>query len=206
MGRILPIFVLLLFASPLSAQSSGPLEVLQGHIDQIIDILKDPQYQDGVQNQEQMKKMWGVINQAFDFGEIAKRSLSRNWRRFTPRQRKEFSNLFSEFLGNVYLGRIQGNYKDEKVLYNSQNFLTDSKAQVKTTILRAGMEIPALYNMHKDDGAWRIYDVKIEGVSLVKNYRSQFRQVLQKKSPDQLIELIKKKIAKQKEKRMGSKK
>ena len=92
------------------------------------------------------------------------------------------------------------------MLYVAQNFLTDSKAQVKTTILRSGVEIPALYNMHKDDGAWRIYDVKIEGVSLVKNYRSQFSQVLQKKSPDQLIELIKKKIAKQKTKAMGQKK
>ena len=95
MGRILPIFVVFLFASPLSAQSAEPLEVLQGHIDQIIDILQDPQYQDGAQHEEQMKKMWAVINQAFDFGEIAKRALSRNWRRFTPRQRKEFSSLFS---------------------------------------------------------------------------------------------------------------
>ncbi len=202
MGRILTIFFIVWFmVTPSSAQSAGPLEVLRGHIDQVLSILKDPQYQEADKKEQQREKIWEIINLAFDFQEIAKRAVASHWKRFTKVQKDEFSSLFGEFLGNIYLDRLQGDYQGEKIIYHNQKMLTDSKAAIKTTIRRETTDIPAVYSMKNRKGPWRVYDVKIEGVSLVRNYRAQFRKALRKSSPDDLIEMIKKKIEKQKKKR-----
>ena len=200
MRRIIPIFCMLFLSIPFLAHSAQPLDELQVHIDQVIRILNEPKYQDATQKELQREKIWEVIHKVFDFNEMAKRALARSWKRFTREQKKEFTQLFSQLLGGAYLGKIQRGYQDEKVVYVGETMLSGSKALVKTKILRQNIEVPVAYRMHSRDGSWRIYDVNIEGVSLVKNYRTQFSKILLKKSPAQLIDMLKKKIEREKKK------
>jgi phospholipid transport system substrate-binding protein len=170
-------------------------------MDSIIQILRDPQYQSASQKAEQRQKIWLIVNEIFDFKEISQRTLARFWKDFTPEQQQEFVETFSEFLANIYLKRIQAAYKNETVVFIGQDLLSDTKASVKTKVIRDGnIEIPVNYSLLKRDNAWKVYDVAIEGVSLVKNYRTQFRGILLKQEPAQLIETLKQKNEKHKSK------
>ncbi len=198
MRKIVPIlFLFLMTVSSLAHGDEQPLDVLKGGVEEALTILKDPQYEGISRKEEQSEKIWQVIRKIFDLREMAKRTLARNWKRFTPQQRTEFSEVFGEFLGNNYLRKIQGGYKGEKVIYLSQEMISGSKAQVKTKILRETIEIPVNYRMLKRSETWKVYDVVIEGVSLMKNYRRQITKLLMKESPDQVIERLKKKIDQQ---------
>lgn len=184
-----------------AAFGSQPIDEIRGPIDEIIQILRDPQYKNASRKADQRQKIWVIIDKFFDFKEISRRALARFWKKFTPAQQKEFVDVFSEFLSNIYLDRIQGEYKNEKVVFIGQDRITDTKASVKTKVVREGdIEIPVNYSLRKRGDSWRVYDVKIEGVSLVKNYRTQFRGILMKQEPAQLIETIKKKNEKRKSK------
>jgi phospholipid transport system substrate-binding protein len=176
-----------------------PLDALRSPVDEVISILKDPQYDDLSKKSLEREKLWEAIQRLFDFTEIAKRTLARNWRNFAPQERKEFSVVFGEFLGNTYLKKIQKGFQNETVVYGKQEMVSDTKALVKTNIIRENVEIPVNYSMKMRNGQWRVYDVKIEGVSLVKNYRTQFEKLLMTKKPAELIERIKKKVAKQRQ-------
>ncbi len=199
MKKIILVLVFLFVCMlPLTGHSAQqPLDALQGPINQIVTILNDPQYNDAAHKDVEREKIWGIIRKLFDFTEMAKRSLARNWRSFTPEQRKRFSGVFAEFLGNTYLDKIQKGYQKERVIYVKEEMVNDSKALVKTKIVRENLEIPIDYRMRLRKGAWSVYDVNIEGVSLVKNYRTQFGKILLNKSPDQLIERLKDKVKKQ---------
>ncbi|MBN1843825.1 MAG: ABC transporter substrate-binding protein [Deltaproteobacteria bacterium] len=199
MKKIIPVLVVLLIGMPSLAQSAQPLDALRGPIDSIISVLNDPQYQDSAKRDVEREKIWEIIFKLFDFTEMAKRTLARNWRGFTPQERKEFTQVFAEFLGNTYIDKIQKDYQEEKVVYVKEEMVTDSKALVKTKIVRETLEIPVNYGMKLRDGVWKVYDVNIEGVSLVKNYRTQFNKILLSKSASHLIERLKKKIEQQKE-------
>lgn len=199
MKKIIPILVVLLIVIPSLAQSAQPLDALRGPVDSIISVLNDPQYQDSAKRDFEREKIWEIIRKLFDFTEMAKRTLARNWRSFTPQERKEFTQVFGEFLGNTYISKIQKDYKKEMVVYVKEEMVTDSKALVKTKIVREALEIPVNYGMKLHDGVWRVYDVNIEGVSLVKNYRTQFNKILLSKPPSHLIERLKKKIEQQKQ-------
>jgi len=198
--RLIPVVFVLLVGMPCFAYSIEPMDALKEPVEQVISLLKEPQYQDETQKDIQRDKIWEVIKKVFDFTEMAKRALARNWQKFTPEEQKEFADLFAELLGNTYIGKIQGGYEDEKVVYLSQQMVTASKAYVKTKILRNSMDIPVAYSMLEQNGSWKVYDVNIEGVGLVKNYRTQFDKILMKDSPAQLIERLKKKIELQEDK------
>jgi phospholipid transport system substrate-binding protein len=197
MKRIFTFLLLLFFVAPALSFGSQPMETLKSSVDSVINTLKDADYQSPSQKQDQLEKIWGIFEQIFDFKEMARRTLANNWKSFTPQQQEEFSDIFGKFLGNNYLGKIQAEFRGESVDYVSHEMLTDSKAMVKTKILRRGVETPIDYSMLLKDGAWKIYDVKIEGVSLLKNYRAQFRSILMNKSPEYLIDMLKKKLEEQ---------
>ncbi len=190
----MPVLFLFLIGFTTQAYGTQPLDMLQKSVQQAMDTLKDPRYQDETQKGAQRERIWEIIREIFDLREMARRTLGRNWKGFTPEQRKEFSEVFGEFIGNRYLAKIQRGFKNEEVVYVSQEMVTDSKAYVKTKILRETVEIPVNYSMIMRNGTWKVYDVIIEGVSLMKNYRTQINQILARKSPDQLIEQLKKKI------------
>lgn len=199
-GLILLLAALLLPIAP-AAFAGEPSDVIRAPMDEALALLRDPQYQsdDPQKRAEQREKFWAIIEPAFDFMELSKRTLARNWNKFDDAQRAAFAEVFSDLLGNIYVDRIQGEYNDETIEFGDQ-FLHESRplAVVKTFIVSSRNRIPVDYSMIQKEDAWRIYDVKVEGISLVKNYRSQFKEILAKESPDQLIERLKEKVAEQK--------
>ena len=177
-----------------------PIEVLQKSIDQSINILTDPDYQDQSQKELQRQKLWQELNRIFDFKEFSKRILTKNWRRFTPQQRKEFVELIGYFVNIYYLSRLQEKYNNEKVTLIEQNLVSRTKAVVKTNVRWKNKDVPVEIKMLKRDDSWRVYDLSALGISAVGIYRGQFQEILRKKSPAHVIEKLKEKIKKAEEK------
>jgi phospholipid transport system substrate-binding protein len=185
----LAVFVLV----PINALANTPKETVEGQVNKVLEILRDPAVKS--QTDEVKKdKIRPLINEVFDYRELSKRTLGRNWKKLNPDQQQKFTDLFSQLLEKVYMGRIL-EYTDEKVIFGTERMLPKKKAEVQSKIVtKAGTEIPLFYRMIQKDGKWKAYDVIIEGVSMVKNYRTQFRDILAKKSPDDLLDTLAKKV------------
>jgi len=185
------IVVLFFFALPVHA---GPaLETVQTQVDKILDVLRDPALKAESSKGIKEEKVLALINEVFDYTELSKRTLSRNWKKLNPEQREEFKDLFSKLLGGVYIDRIIA-YSDEDVVFNKETALSEKKAEVQSEIITGSKTIPIFYRMILKNGEWKVYDVLIEGISLVKNYRSQFKEILKKQSPEDLLEILRKKV------------
>ena len=131
-----------------------------------------------------------IIRARFDFAEMGKRSLARQWRKRSPEERKEFVDVFTVLLEDSYVSKIEA-YTDEKIIYPVER-KDDNYAEVKSKIVQAsGRDIGIDYRLHKTPEGWRVYDVIIEGVSLVANYRSQFKRLIRKSSYEDLIARMK---------------
>lgn len=195
--RMIIFFVFFMYVLP--AWAAEPMEDLKGPIDQVTRILQDPKYKDKTQSEAQRLDILAVIKGIFNFREISKRTIGRKWKKFTKDQQREFQETFADFLGHTYYQKVKDAYQGEKVVFLSQVKLKKGKAVVKTNIPRQNGEIPLDYRMINGKDGWRIYDVIIEGVSLVKNYRTQFKKILSKETPDQLIARLKKKILEQRQ-------
>ena len=187
--------ILLLISSPAAgAESLSPLETLKGPIDKIVTMLNDPSYHDPGKKEEQRNKIWEVARPLFDFNELSRRTLGQDWERFSEKEKERFTEVFSEFLGNTYIDKIQGEYHNEKIVFVTE-LVRGPVALARTKLLRESLEIPIDYRMKQVDGNWKVYDVLVEnGVSLVQNYRVQFKSILQKNTPADLIQRLEKKL------------
>ena len=133
-----------------------------------------------------------LIYQRFDFTEMARRSLGPEWRRHSPEEQKEFVKIFTDLLERAYLEQIES-YNDQKVRYVNEHE-DASHAQVDTKIVDSkGQEFSVNYRLHNENGDWKIYDVVIEDISLVNNYRAQFNRVLASSSYQELVRRLKQK-------------
>jgi phospholipid transport system substrate-binding protein len=190
---MLAVLFTLLAAHPAASQQVKPTEALREPLDTALKILQDPRYRAGTEKEAQKEKLWEIIRRVFDFEGITERAVGRNWKLFSPEQKRQFTDVFTTLLGNSYLTKIQGNFHNDRVEFLSEELLGEAKARVKTKIIREVDSIPVDYSVRPLGGTWRIYDVNIDGVSLVQNYRSQFDQILSKDSPAVLIERVKSK-------------
>ena len=194
------IIILGLFVWPLAASGAGPMETLKVPVNEVINILNAPQYKDIEQNpdlkQTQRDLIWEQTRKIFDYTFIAKSALGRyHWQNtFSPEEQAAFVDVFSRFLGNTYIDKIQQGYENETVTFISEELLKPTKALVKTTITQNKTEIPVDYLMRSSKDQWLVYDVNIEGISLVQNYRSQFSSILMNNTAAQLIEQLKSKL------------
>jgi len=178
------------------AEPMTPMQALQGPIDQVIRILKGPQYREASQEGSQQERIRTVIDEIFDFDAIARLSVGRHWKRFAPEEKASFADSFAKLLSNSYIERMQGEFENEEVIYLAQERKSSSKSLVKTEIARETKRIPVDYSMRLRSDGWRVYDVKVEGISLVKNYRTQFSRILFKETPAALIERVNRKVEK----------
>jgi phospholipid transport system substrate-binding protein len=146
----------------------------------------------------QRDEIWKNVKPMFNFDEIARRAAARNWSDFNDSEKAAFTDVFAQFLGNTYIDKVQGEYHNEQIVYLGQDFYSDIYAEVKTQIVRETLKIPVNYRMLKGgDGQWTVYDIIVEGVSLIKNYRTQFASILSKEKPAQLIQQLNDKLAEQ---------
>jgi phospholipid transport system substrate-binding protein len=194
MKTIIYIFLITLISAPASALGEQPLEALQRGIDKGISVLEDPQYQDDSQRNEQAQKLWEATQEIFDFKEFSRRVLASHWKKFTPRQRDEFVELMGKFLGKPNLRKLQSRYNGEKILYTDQKLISETRALVEIKVLWKNLEVPVKLRMKSNHGKWKVYDLTALGISAVGNYRAQLHQILQKKSPEEVIEIFKEKI------------
>ncbi|MFC1863176.1 phospholipid-binding protein MlaC [Thermodesulfobacteriota bacterium] len=194
MKKIVILIYSVFLIAPSLSHSAEPIDQLRFAIDEVLVILNDPSLNTESGGDTGHKKIHDIINRIFDFREMSRITLSQNWKRFSEKEKDEFSKVFSEFLTNTYLGKIQTGFGVEKVVYLNQKNLKDTKALVETKILRKTGEVPVDYRMILRNEVWRVYDIRIEGVSLMKNYYVQFREILHKESPAYLINLLKEKI------------
>jgi len=194
--RIGALFLLALLSAPEPALAGDPTDQIRGAIDRGIAILQRPDLKAKEKREERREALRKELFPFFNFGEMAKRSLGVHWKDRTPEEREEFIRLFRNLLENAYAGKIEG-YKGEKILYRKES-VDLPYAEVNTVIVTLqGDEIPVDYRVLKDGARWRIYDIVIEGVSLVNNYRSQFAGILQKSSYTELVRRLKSTIQQQ---------
>lgn len=165
---------------------------MQQTIDKVIEILKNEDLKKPDKEADRRAELRRVISKRFDFEEMAKRSLALHWKKRTPEERQEFIPLFSDLLERAYINKIES-YADEQILYTDEE-IEGKYAVVKTKITtKRDVDIPIEYRLLNKNSQWAVYDVVIEGVSLVNNYRTQFNRIIRKDSYEALVKRMKNK-------------
>jgi phospholipid transport system substrate-binding protein len=193
MVRIISFLFFLVFVSTPLAAAMTPMDHVKAHVDHAIAILSDPAYKGEADKKQQQEMLVQVGEQLFDFDDVTRLAVGKYWKSFTDAQRHEFRDLFSQLLQKIYMDKIQS-YNGEPVVFDKETMLSPSKAKVNTHIIVNGQEVPLDYMLRNRNDQWRVYDVIVEGVSLVKNYRSQFSSILSKNPPSVLLDQVRKKI------------
>jgi phospholipid transport system substrate-binding protein len=195
MKRVVGVLLVLLLMSPLAAHSVAPLDMLKEHINKVLEVLRDPALKGESGRKVKKERIQAISEEMFDFTELSKRSLAQNWDKFKPDQQKEFTRLYKSLLEETYSEKVTS-YTDEKIVIKKDVTLSEKTVEVQTTILTKTSEVPIYYRLIEKDRNWKVYDVVIEGVSLVSNYRTQFREILSGKTPEALLEILRKKVGK----------
>lgn len=178
---------------PGQALAEGPAtEVVKATVDKAIALLEDPALRKPERKEERRRKLIEIIGARFDFEEMAKRTLGREWKNLNESQRREFVDLFTSLLVKSYSGRIEG-YSGEQIEYLNERTKGDY-SEVRTRVISGKAEIPLYYRMINRGGDWRVYDVVADGVSLVRNYRGQFSNILDSESFDGLLSKLREKV------------
>jgi phospholipid transport system substrate-binding protein len=171
------------------AEAGPPTDQLKAATDRVLTILQDPELKKPEQAAERRKQIRAVANEVFDWPDTGKRALGARAQACSAQQREEFSPLFADLIERSYVSKLEL-YSGERVAYIGESTEGD-QATVRTKIAAKSGDIPIDYQMHKVGDRWRAYDVRIEGVSLVSNYRSQFNKIVQQSSCGELIKKLK---------------
>ncbi|HWC03211.1 MAG TPA: ABC transporter substrate-binding protein [Methylomirabilota bacterium] len=176
-----------------SAVYAGPpTDQLRATIDRVLAILQDAALKQPGKAEERRQKIRAAANEVFDWQETGKRALGRHWQGRSPKEREEFSALFADLLERSYVGKIEA-YSGEKIVYGEETVEGDQTTVRTKLVTKAGTQIPIDYRMQKEGDRWRVYDVLIENVSLVGNYRSQFNRIIQQSGYPDLVQRLKSK-------------
>jgi phospholipid transport system substrate-binding protein len=187
--RFLGLFtVLFLLASTAAIAAPGPLDQARATVDAVMAILKDS----NLEKQVRRERLTAAIRARFDFAEMSQRILALNWKKANATQRERFVTLFSSLLERNYIGRIEA-YTDEKIDFVKER-VQGNRAAVDTLIITKSVEIPISYRMVQEGDEWMVYDVVIESVSFVNNYRSSYGEILKKDGFDGLLVQMSKKL------------
>lgn len=174
------------------AAAGVPTDQLRGAVDRVLKTLEDPSLKGEGKVPERRVAVRKIANEIFDFGEIAKRSMARHWQPLSEPQRNEFVGLFADLLERSYISKIE-TYGGEKIQYTAERVDGDYATVSTRIITKNGTEVPVDYRMIKRSDRWLVYDVSIEGVSLVSNYRTQFNKIIQTSSYNELVSKLKNK-------------
>jgi phospholipid transport system substrate-binding protein len=181
----------LVFSSVGGVGASPAQDQLKQSVDDIMAILRNPELKAESQKENRRKALEKIVEDRFDFEKMAQLSLAMHWKQRTAVEKSEFVALFGGLLKGTYISKMDG-YTDEKVIFLKE-LVNDKKAQIDTKIITKTVEIPINYRMFvRKNDQWMVYDLVIEGVSLIANYRSQFGQMLEKGSFEELMDKLKK--------------
>ena len=167
------------------AQSDAK-KVLDEGLTEILNVLKSPIYNNPATREQGRAQIASIVKRRFDFLEFSARTVGPRWQQFTSAQQQAFSEAFGDLLINTYVKKIDG-YNGEKIAYTGERS-GNARTEILTVVtLKDGKKVPVAYRMLPKDQTWKVYDVLIENISLVKNYRSQFQSLLTQANPDELI-------------------
>lgn len=169
----------------------GPTQQLQPIIDGLIEILADDSLKGDANKIERRKKIMAVISSGFDFKEMSRRVLGSTWNTISAEDKDSFTALMTKLLENVYVGKLES-YSGEKVDFIAER-IKGKRAQVTTIIEHEGVKLPVHYIMQQEHETWMVYDINIEGVSLIKNYMEQFSSILRQEKYEGLVKIIEEK-------------
>ena len=183
-------FVVLGYSLPTAATAGAPTDQVKITIDAVLETLKD----ESLDQDARETKIKGLIADRFDFRNMSQRVLATNWKKATEEQKARFTELFPEILSNVYMGRIQ-EYTNERVDYVGETIKKEKFALVETTIVAPSVEIPINYKLRLKSDDWLVYDVVIEGVSLINTYRSSYKEITNNEGIDGLLAKMEEKLS-----------
>jgi len=183
-----PALCVLLAAGAETAFAAGPLEEIRSTVDAIMEVLKDKT----IPKEERTSKISSMVKDRFDFRTMAQGILATNWKKASEEEKDRFVELFSELLETTYRNRIDA-YNNEKVEYVKEQ-VKGRRASVETMVITTDVEIPVEYKLLEKGGEWKAYDVVIEGVSLVRNYRDSYKDIVSKEGMNGLLAKMEQKI------------
>jgi phospholipid transport system substrate-binding protein len=179
-------FLFLFAAASPATGSEGPVQELKSRVDRAVQVMNDPATKGPAKVTERRAKVRKIADEIFDFPEMSKRSLGVHWQELAPGDRERFVRLFSDLLDRAYFEKID-TYNGEKVTYLAARMERDQATVPTRVITEKGTDIPVDYRMRQEGGRWLVYDVVIEGVSLVSNYRAQFDRIIRTGSVGDLL-------------------
>lgn len=193
--RILSIFMVVFcfaFQGQLFAEESAT-EQLEPVLAEIVTILADESLKGDVKKEERREKIMTSIKTGFDFREMSKRVLGKTWKTISEEERNNFTELMTKLLENVYVGKLEG-YSGQDIVFTAER-VKGNRSQVTTLVEHEGVDLPIHYILKYSAGKWMVYDINIEGVSLVRNYMEQFKSILRKEKYAGLIRVLEEKNA-----------
>ena len=185
------LFLGMAIAVPVLAAS--PMDEIKQTTNKILSIVTNPAFKAPSKSEEREKLVRQAVDERFDWEEMARRSLAIHWAKRTPEERKQFVHLFADLVERTYLKKVE-DYSGEKVLYEGE-IKEDDYATVRVKIVtKRGEDIPVEYRLKQERDGWFVYDVSIEGVSLVNNYRIQFHSIISQSSYENLVKRLREKV------------
>jgi phospholipid transport system substrate-binding protein len=185
---------LLLIALPAAALADSALDTVKARVGEVLVVLRAPALKPDSAKEQKKKKLRAIFDDIFDYNEMSKATLSRNWEKLTPAQQKEFTTLFKALLENFYAETILS-YKDQQVTYGKERPLGENRFEVETKVTSGSTETPINFRLIQRDGRFWVYDFSVEGIAVVANYRSQFGRILTKETPESMISNLRKQVA-----------
>ena len=194
MKRLAPLMLaILLLLTPRLLYAETAMETMTAYINRVLEVLGDPALKGDAGKNEKTEKIRKIAEDLFDFGELSRRTLGKSWQQFSADQQTEFISLYKSLLQKNYSEKIVS-YNDERIVFGKETTLSEKTSEIETTLRGKTADIPINDRLLLKSGKWSVYDVIIEGVSLINNYRSQFREILAKKPPEGLLDVLRNKV------------
>jgi phospholipid transport system substrate-binding protein len=182
------LFGLMMTLASMAIAAGNATESVRTSVDAIIGILKDA----GLDKPAKRDKIRVVIAERFDFRAMSQRTLATNWKKASKEEQQQFTELFAELIQDTYISRVEA-YTNEEVKYPGEK-VTDDRAVVDTLIVTSSKEIPVTYRLYLKGDRWLVYDVNIEGVSLISNYRNSYQEIVKREGFTGLLAKMEEKV------------
>ena len=192
--RVLLMCLVLVTGGTTLVWAGEPTEKIRATTDKILGVVRDPALKGAAKEKERRALIRKAVDERFDWNEMARRSLARHWEGRTEDEKKEFVPLYADLVDRAYMSKVEG-YSGEKVKYEGETVDGDYATVNVRIMTQKGQEISVEYRLRKKGNDWLIYDVSIEGVSLVNNYRTQFNSIISQSSYASLVKQLKAKVA-----------
>jgi len=192
--RVLVMCLVLMTGGVTLAWAGEPTEKIKATTDKILGVVRDPALKGAAKEKERRTLIRKAVDERFDWNEMARRSLARHWEGRTEDEKREFVPLYADLVDRAYMSKVEG-YSGEKVKVEGETVDGDYATVTVRIMTQKGQEILVEYRLRKKGNDWLIYDISIEGVSLVNNYRTQFNSIISQSSYASLVKQLKAKVA-----------